>query len=87
VQAYEYVAEMHNGLGITRPLNTKATYFHSRPFRVIQSDKFASEILSVIGSEELKKLPQFLGSIDQYIDSTDILAYANKYRRCWSMYQ
>jgi len=87
VQAYEYVAEMHNGLGITKPLNAKAIYFHNRPFRVIQSDKFASEILSVIESEEVKKLPEFLGSIDQYIDSTDILAYANKYRRCWSMYQ
>jgi len=87
VQAYEYLADMHNRLGITRPLNTNAIYFHNRPFRVIQADKFVSGILSVIENEEVKKLPEFLGSIDQYIDSTDVLAYANKYRRFCSMYQ
>ncbi|MBN2228160.1 MAG: DUF4037 domain-containing protein [Candidatus Thorarchaeota archaeon] len=87
VQSYEYVAEMHNKLGITRPLDTKSTYFHNRPFRIIQSDKFSEEILNVIKNEEIKKLPEYLGGIDQYVDSTDVLGYTNKYRRFWSMYQ
>lgn len=87
VQAYEYVAEMHNRLGITRPLNTKATYFHNRPFRIIQSGEYVNEILSVIENEEVRNLPRFLGGIDQYVDSTDVLAYTHRYRRFWSMYQ
>ncbi|TFG35032.1 DUF4037 domain-containing protein [Candidatus Thorarchaeota archaeon] len=87
VEAYEYVADMHNRLGITRPLNAKTIYFHNRPFRIIQSERFASEISSIIKDEEVRKLPCFLGGIDQYVDSTDVLGYTNRYRRFWSMYQ
>ena len=39
VSAYELVAEMHNELGITAPLPTKASQFHGRPFLVIQADR------------------------------------------------
>lgn len=86
VKAYEYLAEMHNSLGITKPLNTKAVYFHNRPFRVIQSNEFTAEILSKIKDDEVKQLPEYLGGIDQYVDSTDVLDYTNRYRRFWSMY-
>jgi len=87
VKAYELIAEMHNSLGITRPLSTEPVYFHNRPFRIVQSDSFAKEILSAIRDEEVKQLPEFLGGIDQYVDSTDVLGYTNRYRRFWSMYQ
>ena len=86
VKSYEYIAEMHNELGITKPLNTKPVYFHNRPFRIIESDKFATEILSTIQDNEVKELPEYLGGIDQYVDSTDVLSYTNRYRRFWSMY-
>jgi len=86
VKAYEYLAEMHNKLGITKPLSTKPVYFYNRPFRVIQSDNFATEILSIIKDDEVKELPEYLGGIDQYVDSTDVLGYTNRYRRFWSMY-
>ena len=48
VSAYEYVAQMHNGLGITEPLENKASFFHSRPFLIIQAHEYADAIYSQI---------------------------------------
>jgi len=87
IQAYEFVAKMHNELEITESLQTKATQFHNRPFMIIQADMYAETIRKEIKNEEILKLPEHHGAIDQYVDSTDILGYTNKFRRFWSMYQ
>jgi len=87
IQAYEFVAKMHNELEITESMQTKATQFHNRPFMVIQADMYTEAIRKEIKNEEIRKLPDHLGAIDQYVDSTDVLAYTNKFRRFWSMYQ
>ncbi|MHA1936683.1 MAG: DUF4037 domain-containing protein [Candidatus Thorarchaeota archaeon] len=86
-KAYEQIAKMHNELGITEPLKTQVSPFHNRPFMIIQADDFADEIHAKIEDDEVKRLPKFLGSIDQYVDSTDVLSYTEKFRRFWSMYQ
>jgi hypothetical protein len=87
VEAYEYIGKMHNRLGITESLDAKVTDFYSRPFKIIRADQFAEAIRDVISNEEVKQLPEFLGGIDQYVDSTDVLSYTNRYRRFWSLYQ
>lgn len=87
IEAYEYIAKMHNDLGITKSLQAKATQFHDRPFMIIKADHFAEAIQNEIKDDEVKILPPYLGGIDQYVDSTDILGYTNKFRRFWSMYQ
>lgn len=87
IQAYEYVAKMHNDLEITEPLQAKATQFHNRPFMIIQADNYVEIILKEIKDDEIRKLPEHLGGIDQYVDSSDILGYTSKFRRFWSMYQ
>ena len=86
-KAYEYIAKMHNDLGITEPLTTEVSQFYNRPFMIIHAQKFADAIHAKIVDEEVKELPKYLGGIDQYVDSTDILSYTNKFRRFWSMYQ
>jgi hypothetical protein len=86
-KAYEHMANMHNELEITDSLTTKVSQFHNRPFMVIHGDKFADAIHAKIKDEEVKQLPKFLGGIDQYVDSTDVLSYTEKFRRFWSMYQ
>jgi hypothetical protein len=78
---------MHNDLEITKPLQAKATQFHNRPFMIIRADDYAETIQNEIKDEEVKILPPYLGGIDQYVDSTDVLAYTKKFRRFWSMYQ
>ena len=87
IQAYEYVAKMHNELEITESLETEISQFYDRPFMVIRADLFAEAIMAEIEDDEVVKLPKYLGSIDQYVDSTEILAYTNKFRKFWSMYQ
>ncbi len=86
-RAYEYVAKLHNELRITDSLTTEVSQFHNRPFMVIHADKFADAIHEKIEDNEVKRLPKYLGAIDQYVDSTEVLSYTEKFRRFWSMYQ
>jgi hypothetical protein len=72
------VAETHNALGITDPLTTKVSQFHNRPFWVIHADRFVDAIRAAIKSEEVLVLPEHLGSIDQFIDSTDAQRYLDR---------
>jgi hypothetical protein len=78
--AYEFVAEMHNHLGITAPLATGVSQFYERPFRVIQADRFVDAIRAAIVSEEVRSLPEHLGSVDQFTDSTDALDHLTRFR-------
>lgn len=87
VEAYGYVAKLHNDLDITDSLTTEVSQFHNRPFKIIHAEKFAEAIYAKIQDDEVKQLPKHLGGIDQYVDSTDVLSYTNKFRRFWSMYQ
>jgi hypothetical protein len=71
--AYEFVAKMHNDLGITEPLPTRVSQFHKRPFLIIHADHFADAIRTAITSEEVRAWPANLGSVDQFVDATDVL--------------
>jgi len=71
--AYEFVAGMHNDLGITEPLSTKVSQFYLRPFFVIQAERFVKAIRAAITSTEALALPENLGAVDQFVDSTDAL--------------
>jgi len=86
-EAYEFVAEMHNDLGITEPLPTKVSPFHNRPFMIIQADTFSDAICAAITSEEVRALPAHLGGIDQFVDSTDVLSYPDRSDQLKIMYE
>ncbi|MBN1427017.1 MAG: DUF4037 domain-containing protein [Anaerolineae bacterium] len=75
VSAYELVATRHNVLGITEPLNVKASYFFERPFLVIGGERFAQAICAQVVDPVVKQIAsrRLIGSIDQFSDSTDIL--------------
>jgi hypothetical protein len=77
---------MHNDLGITEPLSTQATQFHGRPFLVIQAGEFADAIRHQIQDERVRNLPEAIGSIDQFVDSTDVLSNAALRRRAKAIY-
>lgn len=78
--AYEFVAQMHNALGITGPLPTRVSQFFNRPFMVIHADRFAEAIRAMIIDEEVLALPPHLGSVDQYVDSTDALNFPERFK-------
>lgn len=75
--AYEYVAEIHNRLEITKPLPAKADKFFTRPFLVIHLHaNFAAEICNLITDPIVKRIVEktLIGSLDQISDNTDILS-------------
>ena len=86
-KAYEEVARMHNKLKITRPLPTKVTNFHNRPFKVINAENFTTEILKKIKDSEIRRLKRPIGAIDQFVFSTDITTDSELPRKLLSLYK
>jgi hypothetical protein len=85
--AYAAVARMHNALMITEPLPTQVETFYDRPYLVIQSARFVDAIRAAITDEEIRRLPAHLGSVDQYVDSTDVLERNRRIARLQAMYE
>ena len=83
--AYEYVAHCYNQLNLTPLVAPKVRMFYKRPFRVLGGDRFAEKCLAAIQDERLKGQP-FVGSVDQFVDSTDVLSSAHRSRRLIDIY-
>ena len=86
VYAYQVIAAMHNDLGITELLSTQPSYFHSRPFLIIEAGRFADALREQIQDERVRDLPDAIGSIDQFVDSTDVLTNPVLRRRVQAIY-
>ncbi|HEY6406445.1 MAG TPA: DUF4037 domain-containing protein [Ktedonobacteraceae bacterium] len=73
-EAYEFLAFLHNGLGITEKLPATVSSFFNRPFKVIQGGNFGHTIVAQITDPEVKRIASrgLIGSVDQFSDSTDI---------------
>ncbi len=84
--AYMIMAERHNRLGITELLPTVVTPFFDRPYMVIHGDVFCRAIREQIKDEQVRKLPPFLGSIDQFTNSTDV-TYPAMFRQFTRLYE
>lgn len=74
VAAYRTVAEMHNGLGLTEPVDPDVRLFHDRPFRVLDADRFVRALRTD------PSLP-LTGAVDQFVDNTDALCSTEFTRR------
>ncbi|MBN1642218.1 MAG: DUF4037 domain-containing protein [Anaerolineae bacterium] len=84
--AYTAVAEMHNALGITHPLRVDVVRFHARPYMVIDADRFARALRAAIVDPAVRALPAHVGSVDQFVDSTDVLDHLGHMRRLRAIY-
>ncbi len=84
--AYQILAEMHNALGITEPLPTEPTPFWDRPYLVIHGERFSEAIIARITDEEVRHWPRFVGSVDQYVDNTDVLSSGGRSARLTALY-
>lgn len=71
--AYELLAARHNALHITPALPDKVSPFFARPYRVIHADVFATALCESIADPQVRTLPP-IGSVNQFIDSTDVLS-------------
>jgi hypothetical protein len=85
-RAYRVLAEAHNRLGITAPMPVEPSRFHDRPFHVIHGERFADAISAGITDEAVKRLPRGIGSVDQWIDSTDVLSASGRRAKLRELY-
>jgi uncharacterized protein DUF4037 len=85
VTAVEALAARHNALGLTSPVDGTVRRFHRRPFRVLGSARFVDACLARVTDPWLKSLPP-VGAIDQFVDSTDVLSYPQRFRELGNSY-
>ena len=85
-QTFVYVAEMHNKLEITEPVDTCVSQFYDRPYTVIHAERFAMALMDKVDSTFLKSIMRMVGSVDQFIDSTDIFCWNEALRSIGSVY-
>lgn len=78
--AYETTAVLHNDLALTPPLETGVRGYYTRPFQVLDAARFADALTAAISDPGLRELPP-VGSIDQYVDSTDLTGHNHLDRR------
>jgi len=76
---YMELARRHNDLDLTLHLSPTVSNFHGRPYLVPHSDRFVGALLDAISDEQVKALPDHLGHIDQFVDSTDVLSYPKRF--------
>lgn len=74
LKAYEIVVEKHNNLDITDHLDIRVSNYYDRPYKVINAERFAKAIRMQINDEVIKAIPLTIGSVNQFIDCTDILS-------------
>ena len=85
-QAYTILAEMHNALQITPPLDPCVSNFHERPYLVIHGERFSDALMQEVKSEEVRRLPRNIGSINQFVDSTDVADHLEHCRQLKNLY-
>ncbi|VAW43271.1 hypothetical protein MNBD_CHLOROFLEXI01-104 [hydrothermal vent metagenome] len=78
-EAYLFMARWHNKLNLTDLLPAEVSYFHERPYRIINSELFAEALYSQIKEPQVRTLPHGLGNLDQISDSTDVLSKPKRF--------
>ncbi|MFD5457560.1 hypothetical protein [Streptomyces olivaceus] len=71
--AYEAVADAHNRLGLTAPVDPATRPYHARPYRVLHAERFADALTARVTEPAVRALPP-TGAVDQFTDSTDLVA-------------
>ncbi|GAP08003.1 MAG TPA: DUF4037 domain-containing protein [Anaerolinea thermolimosa] len=72
-RAYEICAWKFNSLDLLPPVEARVRLFYGRPFKVIFGGAIAEKIRSAISDENIRALPPFIGSVNQFSASTDSL--------------
>jgi hypothetical protein len=85
IEAYELLARLHNRVAMTGQVDPIARFFYDRPFRVLGAGRFVDACLEAIDDSRLRELP-LVGSVDQFADSTDVLAYPARTARLRAIY-
>ncbi|MCL2420688.1 MAG: DUF4037 domain-containing protein [Defluviitaleaceae bacterium] len=72
-QAYIALGKLHNQSRLAQKIEPGVMRYYTRPFMVVDTQKYKSALRAEIKSESVKLLPPNIGSIDQISDQTDFL--------------
>lgn len=79
-RALTLAAARTNETGLAAPLDPEVRPFHRRPFLVLDAGRFAAILSAGITDPGLRDRA-LVGAVDQFVDSTDVLAHADRARR------
>jgi hypothetical protein len=72
--AYRVIARMHNALKITRTIPEEMSQYFGRPYLVFEAPDLVRDIIKSFTDEEVKAIKHGLGSVNQFVDSTNQLS-------------
>jgi hypothetical protein len=70
-RAYGVIARLHNALQITRPIAEEVSKYGGRPYLVFEAPALVGDIINSFTDEEVKAIKHSLGSVNQFVDSTN----------------
>jgi hypothetical protein len=70
-RAFGVVARLHNALQITRPVPEQVSRYYTRPYFVFEAPELVADIVNSFTDEEVKAIKHGLGSVNQFVDSTN----------------
>ena len=74
-RAFRIIARIHNALKITQPIPEDVQQYHGRPYLVFEPPDLVRDIVNSYTDEEVKAIKHTLGSVNQFVDSTDQLSH------------
>jgi len=70
--AFSTAAQLHNRTGLSDPLDPSLRNYYSRPYAVLDCQRFADATRATISDPRLRAFP-LIGNVDQVCDSVDVL--------------
>lgn len=84
--AYEQVAQRHNLLRVTEPVDPEPREFYGRGFLVLFAYRFVDALRDAISDQDVREIDHQAGSIDSVSDNTDVLTRPYVWRRLAGLY-
>lgn len=73
-RAYAVIARLHNALQITRPIPEAVSNYGNRPYLVFEPPNLVDDIVRSVTDAEVTAIKHLLGSVNQFVDSTNEVA-------------
>lgn len=86
-RSYLRVGEQQNALGICAAVDPEPRPYYGRPYTVLHAERFTAAALAAIRDPEVLAIAHEAGGVDQFVDSTDVLANPAVVRRLRAMYE
>ena len=86
-QAYSVIARKHNALQITRPIPEDVSNYFKRPYLILDAPDLVGDLIESVTDEEVKAIKHKLGSVNQFVDSTNQLSDISLVDRLKAIYR